>query len=130
MKFFTILFLFFSLHAAEQGNVLIYTDPVQVTTEISPYEPLAQNQPITGTLMITHDSNLKIDDSSFMIGNKSLKTQFQQETKISPTNNLIISIYQFELEGLKIGNHNLPPITVIVGGETYQAPSLNIIIDH
>lgn len=129
-KLFTILLCMTAIPSlsAEQGNVLVYTDPVQVTTEISPYESLTENSPIKGTLMVTHDATLKVDISSFRIGSDPLKVELEKEVSLSSTNNLLISIYKFELPGKPKGSYNLSPMSVKVGGKEYQAPSLNIVI--
>lgn len=112
---------------AQQDNVLFYQDTVQVTAEISPYANLTQDQPIVGTLMVTHDSALKVDPATFRIGNDPLKTEFVKEVPLS--GRLVITIYQFQLSGKKKGNYNLPPMTVKVGGKEYQAPTLNINVE-
>ncbi len=117
------------LIAAPQDNILLYTDSVQVTSEVSPYETLQANQPIKGTLMITHVNNLKVDPASVKMGGETLKVKFVRDVSLSSTDNLSISIYQFEVKGKPKGNYTLPPISVKVGDKEYQAPSLDISID-
>lgn len=116
------------LSSAEEGNILIQADPVQVTTEISPYETITENTPITGTLMITHNSNLKVDEQSFQMGKEPIKVKPLKQVQLDPNNKLVISIYQFELAGRKNGLYTLPPILVRVGGTEYQAPPLTFTV--
>ena len=117
-----------SLFAVEEGNVLIYTDPVQITSEISPYETLTENKPVTGTLMVTHNSSLKVDEKSVKLGDASLRVKLLNQVKFSSDGKFVISIYQFELSGRKAGSYTLPPITAKVGDQVYQAPPLNLTI--
>lgn len=114
------------LISAQEGNVLIYTDLVQVTSEISPYETIQENAPITGTLMVTHNDNLKVDVASIRMGNDPLKVKFVKNVTLSASDKLSISIYEFELAGKKKGNYTLDPISVSVGGKKVQAPPLII----
>lgn len=123
-----IFLLVTALYAAEEGNVLIYTDPVQISSEISPYESLAEGKPVTGTIMVTHDANLKIDENSFRMGNEAIKVKLVNQVQLSPSSKLVITIYQFEISGRNSGAYTLPPITVKVGGEEYQAPPLPLVI--
>lgn len=116
------------LCAAEESNVLLYTDPVQVNAEVSTYEALSAGKPITGTIMITHDSNLKVDEKSFQMGKESIQVKAINQVQMSPTSKLVISIYQFELAGKPSGAYDLPPLTVNVGGTVYQAPPFDLII--
>ena len=117
------------LMAAVEDNVLIYSDSVQVTSEISSWEILTKNHPIKGTLTITHNDNLKIDAASAKIGNDPLQVKLVSEVILSPTSKLSLSIYEFELKGMEVGNYNLPPISVKVGNKVYQAPQLNVLIE-
>lgn len=126
--FLALCLLSAPLAGAEEGNVLIYTDPVQITSEISPYEPLTENKPVTGTLMVTHNSNLKVDEKSIKLGETPLTVKLLNEVKFSPDGKFIISIYQFELPGRKAGSYTLPPITAKVGDQVYQAPPLSLTI--
>lgn len=119
---------FLPITAAEESNVLLYTDPVQVNAEVSTYEALEAEKPITGTIMITHDTNLKVDEGSFRMGNESLKVKLVNQVQMSSTSKLVITIYEFEIPGKPTGAYNLPPITVNVGGTVYQAPPLNVTI--
>ena len=131
MKKLSILLalLCFPLAAAKQDNILLYTDSVQVTSEISPYENVQADLPIKGTIMITHMGALKVDPKTFRMGDESLKVTFIKDVSLSSSENLVISIYEFELKGRKKGNYTLPPITVKVGDQEYQAPALDIYVD-
>lgn len=111
-----------------QSNVLIYTDPVQVSSEISQYEKLVAGNPLQGSIMVTHDAKNAIDPNSFRLGDKPLSVEFVQSMPISDYSNLVVTIYKFRLEGMKNGIHTLPPIKVRVGGKDYQAPPLTLEI--
>lgn len=132
-------FLFFALIAVSpvwitaqnaDANILIYTDPVQIDTNISDYENITSKAPIRGTIMVTHNVNNQIDPSSFRLGENPLKAEFVQSTAISPYSPLVVTIYQFQLEGIKKGSHTLPPIRVKVGGKDYQAAPLTIEVPY
>jgi hypothetical protein len=118
-----------SIAFAQNSNVLIYKDPVQVNAEVSPYAVLKEDSPITGTIMITHNTNLKVDEGTIRMGDDPLKVQFVKNVTLSSEGSLIISIYDFEMKGMKKGNYELPPISVKVGGKEYQAPALNITVE-
>ncbi len=125
--FLLILFAPFQLAAADTlSNVLIYTDPVQVTSSINAYENIVAGTPIQGTVMITHDSNAAIDASSFRMGDKPLQVTFVQSVPMSQYSNIVVTIYSFRLDGLEKGSHTLPQINVKVGDKVYQAPPLTV----
>lgn len=125
--FFT---LFFPLQlTCEQfdSNVLLPNENVQITSEISAFENLAATKPIQGSILITHDAKNLIDSNSFKIGDTPLKVQFVQTVPMSSSQSTLeVSIYQFQLPGMKAGTHTLQPISVKVGSKTYAAPPLTI----
>lgn len=98
----------------------------ELTSQISDYENIKPNKPIQGSLFVTHASKNAVDQDSFRIGSKPLKTTFVQTTQMSPSSDIVVSIYQFQLEGLPVGTHILPSINVKVGGKEVQALPLNI----
>jgi hypothetical protein len=108
------------------SNVLLYKEAVQVNSEINEYSHVVAGIPIQGSIMITHDANNPIDVHSFAFGDKPLKVELVQSVPISSYSHLMVSIYRFELEGMKKGIHTLQPIKVKVGGKEYQAPPLTI----
>lgn len=116
---------------AETGpsNILIYTDPVQVTASINAYENLTAGVPIEGTVMVTHQDNNIVDSESFRIGTKLLKVEFVQNVALSEYSNLVITFYRFKLEGMNKGQYTLDPITVKVGGKVYEAPPVTIQVE-
>lgn len=111
---------------SQPSNVLIYTDPVQVSSSINSYENLVAEKPIQGTIMITHQSTVQIDAGSFRMGDKSIQVEFVSSTPMSSFSDLVVTIYQFQLNNIPKGSQTLPPIQVNVGGKTYQAPPLEI----
>lgn len=113
--------------ADSDSNVLIYTDPVQISSEINAYENIKSGIPIQGSILITHDKNTPIDNNSFKIGNKPLKATFVKTTSMW-SGNLVVSIYSFQLDGMKSGTYTLEPIKATVGGKQYEAPPIIITI--
>lgn len=77
--------------------------------------------PIQGTLTITHLPAQKIDPKSFLLGNKRIKMNLEKETEVSET---VISIYRFEIEQKESGIHLLPSISVKINGKTFLSKSL------
>ena len=123
-----LILLSISLYSSDpQKDILIYNQgTVQVNSEIDIYQNISANVPISGTITVIHDANQPIDTSSFHLGNKPLKVHFVQSTPISSYSNLEVSIYSFQLEGMKTGLHTLSPIQVSVAGKNYQAAPLTI----
>lgn len=80
-----------------------------------------ENQPITGTVMITHDINNKVDKNSFRLDKEPLTVALVKEVQFDPTNPLILSIYSFQIPGKPPGLYALPAISVRVGSKTYQS---------
>lgn len=106
-----------------QSDALFYKDDdTQVTSEIEVYQTIVQDVPIKGSVLITHDSTKKVDVDSFRIGDKPLKVTFVTSQPMGDS--LEVSVYSFELEGMKNGQHVLPPVVVKIGGNEYQAPSM------
>ncbi len=116
-----------NLTADQQSNILIYGEgSTQISSEINQYDSIVANTPIPGSVMVTHDVNADVDINSFRLGNTPLKVTFVQTTPISSYSTLVVSIYQFQLDGMKPGIHTMPPISVRVGNKEYQAASLII----
>lgn len=124
--FLSFACLSFQLGAQEESNVLLYTDPVQVSSSINAYENLTAGQPIQGSVMVTHQENNAVDPDSFKLGKKTLKVELVQSTPMSSYNPLVVTIYSFQLPGMSQGMYTLDPISVKVGGKVYQAPPLTI----
>jgi hypothetical protein len=128
--FFLLLFSFsLQSYGDVQSNILIYGEgDTQVTSEINKYAQVVEGMPILGSVMITHDAKNLVDNNSFRLGDKPLKVEFVQTIVMSSYSNLVLSIYKFQLAGMKKGVQNLAPIKVKVGGKDYQAPPLTIEI--
>ena len=82
-----------------------------------------EQQPIKGTITITHASEEKINPSSFQLGNHPIVPELVKTVKISPTSPLEVSIYSFTLPGQPPGLYVLPEVKVTVGSRTYQSIS-------
>lgn len=123
---FVLLLAPLQLVSDQVSNVLIYTDPVQVTSSINVYETIQAGQPIIGSIMITHDAGAKIDPNSFRMGEKPIQATFVETTPMSAYSTLQVTIYRFQLEGLPQGTYTLQPIRVRVGGKDYQALPLTV----
>lgn len=131
MAIFRVLFLLLLvplqlISDASDTNVLIYTNTVQVNSEIYQYENINPGIPIQGSVMITHDVNNTVDVNSFKLGDRPLKVDLVQSVPMSSDSKLVVSIYQFQLEGMKAGLYTLAPIEVVVGGKAYLAPPMTI----
>ena len=135
MKVYNFVFIPLLMVAAyliaynDQANDFIYGEGnTQVNSEINEYEDIVAGAPIQGSVLITHDKKDAIDINSFRIGDKPLKVEFIQTTSMSSLSNLEVSIYQFQITGLKSGVNTLPPISVKIGGKEFQAPPLTVEI--
>lgn len=110
-------------------NILPYSGgTIQVSSEIDEYENVTANTPITGTIMITHEAKDQIDTSSFRIGDKKLSVQFVKSVPMASYSPLLVTIYQFQLEGKPVGEYTLPAINVKINGKEFQAPPITIIV--
>jgi len=124
----SFLFLFFVplqlVSDQPVSNVLIYRDTVQVSSQINEFANVVEDQPIPVSIMVTHAENNPVDVNSFRMDNKSLKVDFVEIVPMASSGNLVISIYKFQLDGMKKGTHTAPPISVKVGGKEYASPPL------
>lgn len=93
---------------------------VKVQANLDNYS-LAPDQPVKGTLSITHTQKEAIDPNSFTIEGKPLQVNFVQDTQISDGSDLLVTFYSFMLPGQTKGLHILSPISVKVGGKVYQS---------
>jgi hypothetical protein len=133
-RFIFLFLLFVPLHIASRSldleadpDVLIYGDSVQVNSQIDDvYRNVAAGTPVQGSIMITHPANLVVDNDSFTLGKQPLQVEFIRSVPISPYSQLEISIYRFRLEGMTAGVHTLPPVQVMVGAKSFQAPPMTI----
>lgn len=108
---FIFIFLF-SLSALSAQDVKVAVDISQGTIGV--------NQPVRGTISITHELNSKIDNASFKIGKDPLAVEFIREVKLVGNN--VLSIYRFESKGMPKGLYVLPAISANVGGAVYKSP--------
>ncbi|MGA8165061.1 MAG: hypothetical protein WB791_08580 [Waddliaceae bacterium] len=102
-------------------SVIVGLQDVQVTAGID--QPGIVNQPVKGTITVTHDKNLEIDPQSFQLEGKPLEVEFLKTVQISPDSPLILSLYTFSMEPRPAGLHMLPSVSVTIGGKTYQSIS-------
>jgi len=109
-----ICLMFISLNGQDT-----YLTTVDVTAQIDPYR-IYENQPLHGTLSITHHIKDEIDANSFKIEGASLKADLIKNVKMPSQADVEVAIYQFELPGKPQGLYVLPEITVKVGGKEYQ----------
>jgi hypothetical protein len=99
------------------------SEDIKVTSEIDS-DKAFENQPISGTIMVTHDSQASVDTASFLLAGKTpLKVQHIQDIKISSESPLMISMYSFDLPPQEKGLYVLPRIRVKVGGKAYESIS-------
>lgn len=96
-----------------------YSQDVKVSAAVD--EDLSEGKPVTGSVTITHNSSFAVDPDSFRVGTEPLKVDFLKDVQISPSSDLIISIYNFSLEPKPVGLHVLPEVSVKVGGKEYRS---------
>jgi hypothetical protein len=90
----------------------------QINSEINIYSAY-ENQPLEGTITITHDTSAPIEADSFTMDGAKIKVDPVKTVKISP--NLELAIYNFTLPGKPKGLYMLPAISVKIGGKSYQS---------
>lgn len=112
-QFILILFTAFSACG------FAYADLIDITAEIQ-QDGAYENQPLKGTITVTHPNTISIDTNSFLIGNDKLSANFVKDVRIDPSNPTLLSIYNFQLPGKPQGLYALPEISVNVGGKTYH----------
>lgn len=118
------------LYSDKPSDILIYGGGnIEVTASIDHYQDILPDKPFSGTVMVTHDKQNKVDPSSFKMGDKPLKVRHLQNVQISSNNPFMVTIYSFTVDGMKEGVHDLPPVKVLVGGKEYQSDPLYVEID-
>lgn len=96
-----------------------FASRVDITAEIQ-QDGAYENQPLQGTLTITHNRDAAIDINSFLLDKDKLTVDFVKDVRIDPNDPTILSIYTFQLPGKPPGLYPLPPISVEVGKKTYS----------
>lgn len=99
----------------------LYGDDISVQAEIDQSGGVWENQPLKGIISITHDEKDKVDESSFKMDNAPLSVEFSREVRFSQTSPLVLSYYQFALDGKPRGLQILPSISVKVGDKRYAS---------
>jgi len=84
---------------------------------------LPENSPLNGTVTVEHPASLKVEEGSFRLQNRPLKTTFVKEVKFSENSSLRLSLYSFKLPPKEKGLYVLSPISVEVGGKKYSSLS-------
>lgn len=102
-------------------------DEVDISILIDENKTWAQ-QPIHGTISITHDITRKIDNTSFVLGTEHLKVEPIREVKVDTAKSLIISIYHFQIPGQPKGLYALPTLKVNIGDITYESPRISYAV--
>lgn len=106
------------------GLSLMADDPlstsVNVTAQIDAYTTY-ENQPVVGSISITHDARLEVDASSFKMNSKPFKADLIKDVKMSEQSNIVLSMYQFTLPGQPKGLYVLPEVDVKVGKNVYSS---------
>src|ERR1700722_18620951 len=113
----SFLFILLICLAAERLISLDFDDNVKITASIDP-EAVA-DQPLKGTITITHQKKLAVDTNSFKAENKPLSVNFVKDVSFTPDGTEVMSIYEFTLPGMPKGLYLLPEITATIGGKKY-----------
>ncbi len=110
-----------SLYADE---VTAFLNDDKVVTQLDA-SSIDENQPITGSVMITHNKNNVVDVNSFRMGKEPLAVEFVKDVQFDPNNPLILTIYSFRIPGKSPGLYALPAVSVKVGEKNYQSVMLS-----
>lgn len=95
-------------------------EDISVSSEVE-VGTIYADQPVRGTVAVTHPASMEVDLSSFKVGNDPLQAELVKEVKIAENQSLILSIYRFQLPGKPKGLYVLPEVSVKVGNETYRS---------
>lgn len=127
--FLSLLFMPLQLISGPiESNVLV-SGTVQITSEIDAYQNIVPGGPILGSVMVTHQADNPVNIDGFSFDGKALQVEFVQSVPMTAYGSLVVSIYHFKLKGMKTGVHTLPAIKAQVGGITYEAPPMTIIVE-
>lgn len=99
----------------------LFAEEVKIFAEIEQREAY-ENEPLKGTITVTHELNQIIDNSSFILGKTKIPVELVKEVKMAPDQPLVLSIYSFKIPGRPQGLYALPAVSVKVGGTVYQSP--------
>src|SRR5262245_30022767 len=111
--------LFTTLIALLLFSFPLFGERVVVTAQVE--GKIYEGMQVTGSITVTHDEASSVDTASFLLGDKPLEVIYDKEVKIDPRSRLTISIYHFTLEPQTVGLHELPEISVTVGGTVYRS---------
>lgn len=106
----------------------LWAQNVSVSASIDPYK-LYENQPLSGTLQVTHPSSVEVPLDGFTIEGQPLKVKFLSEIAIESGSSLRVSNYHFELPGKPKGLYVLPAIALKIGSESYQSIPSTYLVD-
>lgn len=84
-----------------------------------------ENQPISGEIQMTIPQTSKVDENSFLIGEKPLKVNLSRQIPFKGPDGVIILTYRFKLDAEKKGLKMLSPISVKVDGKRYSSPGVS-----
>lgn len=102
--------------------LLVLASPLsaEVKLDIDLPSEFSESDAISGTVIISHQSQDKIDSKSFTIDNKPLAVELQKEEPMT-TGDLVLSFYRFSQAPQAKGFYLLPRIKVKVNGKEYQS---------
>jgi hypothetical protein len=104
-----LLFFFLFIHS-------LYS--IEIDARIESKKALPET-PIRGLILIQHEKNEKIDDTSFKLEEKSLTVERVKEEPLNEKN--LMTIYQFTLPPKSAGNYLLNTISVSINGSKYAS---------
>lgn len=90
-----------------------------VSIEANQY--VSVGEPVKVSVLVTHDKNAKVDESSFKMDGKQLSVRYVKEIKMSENSDLVISVYQYTIPAEKRGAYTIPPVSVNIGGKIYTS---------
>lgn len=80
-----------------------------------------EQMPIKVTITITHEEAQEIEPKTFQLDKKPLEASLVQNTSMGGSQNIIVSVYEFELPGQPEGLYILSPVSVEIGGKRYHS---------
>lgn len=113
MVMLRLLALFLITSASLLGEIKVSVDLEQTL--------IPANQPLRGTIAVTHEESEKIDPATFMVGKAALPVEVVREVQLGGTPPLLLTIYRFQTDGRASGLYVLPPVSVSVNGKIYKS---------
>jgi len=90
-----------------------------VSVEANQY--VSVGEPIEVSVLVTHETSAKVDESSFTQGGKPLSVNFSKNVSMGKGTNLVISFYTYTIPPKETGSYTIAPVSVKVDGKEYTS---------